>query len=191
MGIYDDAKQSLVEIYEHTIINKLPYGYNFESWINNEYELLKPLTDKYKYMEDKNWIKVSWVTRGCPANIKLTTIGIDIVEDNFEKAKPPPNNTTFNIQENKGVVASHAENFTINSGINFSEIEAIINSKLENSEEKTLLMSVLKELQENLASNKPIEKGMLAKISSSLQNHGWLASPLANILLRYVGGLPL
>ena len=154
------------------------------------FEERKEILAIHDYMKDQGWIKFSRVSMGCPISLQITSAGIDLVEGNTPDQAPPPPQVNFNIGQNNGVVASQASNFTINNGISATELENLIRANASNDQDREALLAAVRELQSAIEAGKPVEKGLLAGVSESIQKHSWIAAPVATLILRYVCGLP-
>lgn len=190
MNMREQALGELKKIYTFCITEKNHRaGYDPKKWQAYDPAERKDMLAILDYLEDHGLIEMSQVSLGCPVSIKLTTIGIDTIEENVQPQQPIPQ-AIFNIGENNGVVASSASNFSITNGVDMKTLEKLIHDKLP-AEEQEELLYILRQLHSKLEASEPIEKGLLSTVTGHLQKNSWLSSPVAGMLLRYVAGLPL
>jgi hypothetical protein len=161
MNLEQQALRQLERFYETCITNKrLTTSYDYRSWINLDNVFKEDILKVVNYMQAFGWIIYTTDNTRCPMNIKLTHLGIDIAEGN------------------------HIPN-TNQEVVDTGTCEKLINEKISDVNEQQALISEIKMLKEILDSNKPIEKGSLSWLNSTIQKHPWLADPIALILFQY------
>lgn len=189
-SIREQSLEHLQWLYQFCIVEKhSSAGYDHKKWIEMPFEDRKNILAVHDYMKDQGWIKFSRVSMGCPISLQITSAGIDLVEGTANQVSQVPQ-VNFHIGQNNGVVASQASNFTINNGISASELENLIRANSSSDQERETLLAAVRELRSAIEAGKPVEKGILAGISDSIQKHSWIASPVATLILRYACGLP-
>ncbi len=159
-------------------------GYDYTSWSKTDPEFQESILQVIDYMRDSGWITYITDKTQCPMNIRLTPLGIDVVEKNLSPTQASQT-TTFNIATNYGVAASTASHITINTGTSFEELHNLVKEMIPVSQEQLFISSTIEKLEAIIDANKPIEKGVLSAISPFLKKHSWLSGPIASLLLQY------
>ena len=93
--------------------------------------------------------------------------------------------TTYNIQN---AIASNIGNQThaeVHANFTFGDLEAAVERRAE-GEEREELLRMVREVRDLLENGQGLEPSSLEKYSEQINRHGWIAGPLATMILTYL-----
>lgn len=117
--------------------------------------------------------------RSKPFCIKAFTVTENEYKNKLKSQKLQP---TFNINEVHNSIVGTQNNATLTNGYSIDDIAKLIES--HNSDDKEILKEMISVLKEATSNQKPIQKGILAKFSDTLQRNEWIAAPIATFILE-------
>lgn len=186
MSIYNDAKERLKDIYEYCKEKeKWEFAVSRDRFLSMTSGERNTMKMHFKIMEEEGWIEKYAPSLGTPYSFKLTTSGIKCAENFVEK--PVVQTTNYHVTNaNNSIIGNNPHNNTINVGISFEELISLVNQQFLEINERRELLDILNNLQEKINSSQPLEKGLLSKINSKLENCSWLSSGIASQVIQYL-----
>jgi hypothetical protein len=117
------------------------------------------------------------------SSLKSLAAYYETEEEYRDKNRESRPGDTYNINEAHGSLIGSQQDFIFNASFNFGDLREQI-EKLGGSD-RTELHQMADEIREQMERGDAIEVRGLAKFSELINRHGWIAGPLANLLLLY------
>ncbi|MBU2703869.1 DNA-binding PadR family transcriptional regulator [Sporomusaceae bacterium BoRhaA] len=186
MSEYDNALKQLKQMHKILLEKNLnTYTLSRSMCEAMEHDDYNEMVRNFNFIEDEGWIIKKGGSKDRPISYALTSTGIKRLENIIEK--PVIQQNTYHVGvANNSIIGDHAHDNIINIGASFDELKSLIEQNFSNQVEKNEILAILKNLQDRLSSNQPLEKGILSKINDKIESCSWLSSSIVPIIIQYL-----
>lgn len=182
MTIVLRALELLKEIYTKADKYNQPYELK-----RIEYNMLpsykrKTLQGDLDYLEGRGYIRKFLPCAGCPISYQITPEGIDKIEG----IVPEQNSSIIVNGTVNGIVGNNIIGNTINNGYSADDFRKLLETTISNKQELEEIKTAIEPLLQSIETGAPIEKGILASISSKIEKYQGILGPLGQTLITFL-----